>query len=76
MTDRQQDVSPLLIPANPPIDEERREALRRDPRVKFYERPDPDHCWSYEPTLAVIEPIDVRELIDGPDDDTDEQFDS
>jgi len=71
MTERQHDVSTLLIPASPPIDEARREALRRDPNVTYYERPDPERGWTYEPTIAVEEPIDVNELIDGDDDEVD-----
>jgi hypothetical protein len=72
VTERQHDVSRLLIPASPPIDEARREALRRNPNVTYYERPDPERGWTYEPTLAVDEPIDVNWLIDGDEDEFDE----
>lgn len=48
----------------PPIDEARREALRRDPRVVHYRNPDPHHKWSFEPTLWVETPFDFNELMD------------
>lgn len=69
MTEKQHDITQYLLPPSPPIDEARREALRSDPNVTYYKRPDPELGWSFEPTLAVAEPIDVNELIDGSDDD-------
>lgn len=53
----------------PPIDEARREELRRDPRVTYRENRDPNRKWTFEPLMAVVEPIDVSELIDGDEDD-------
>lgn len=55
-------------PADQPVDDRRRADLRHDPEVAFYERPDPDHRWSFEPALTVDQPVSARELL-GRDDD-------
>jgi hypothetical protein len=43
----------------PPITEEQIEQLKNDPRVVYWEHPDLNPQWTFEPWVALDEPVDV-----------------
>lgn len=52
----------------PPIDEAGREALRNDPRVRYYRNPHPSSQMECESPIRAAYPFDVRELYVSDDD--------